>query len=104
MTRRDLLEATYDGPIPRALYDEARRLDRLHPLPPADLKPRRKPAPTPARTVSRMATTMILCVSAAGACTEDDLRAAGFSAAEILAFADRARSEARRYTAERTIA
>src|SRR5579885_682932 len=95
-TRVQALEARYDGPIPHDLLIEARQLDALDPLPrpaaPAPLPP--APPPSPREIVARMAAVIVQRTAASDACTEADLRTAGFTPAEIAAYGDAARSRA----------
>jgi hypothetical protein len=58
----------------------------------------RTPVSSPASpsVARRMATVMVARTTAAGACTEDDLRRAGFSRADLARHADAARALASR--------
>jgi len=56
---------------------------------------------TPKSIVADMARVMAERQASTGACTEDDLKAAGFAAAEILAYADDAREIARTLTVKK---
>ena len=52
----------------------------------------RIPAPASTSVARRMATVMVARTTSAGACTEDDLRRAGFSHADLTRYADAARA------------
>lgn len=93
-----LLEAKYEGPIPRAALTIARALDAAET--PKGLKParRRPPRRSPGAIVHRMSRVMVdRCTGSDGTCTEADLVAAGFSTIEIAQHAPAARRLAERY-------
>lgn len=100
MSRLALLEATYDRTIPEGALRLARALDAAEA--PIFAKLPAKPRPRSAnRCIVLLARLMVEREAAHGACSEDDLRAAGFSLAEISRYADAARALAQRSTADR---
>jgi hypothetical protein len=86
----DLLEARYDGRIPAAEREAAAAAMKTW-TPPAA---RRAAPPRPA-TPAEISRVLIDRTSAAGACTEADLLAAGFSPAELTQHLEAARRMAR---------
>lgn len=100
MTRAALLEASYDRAIPEGALRLARALDAAEA--PVFAKLPAKPRPRSAnRCIVLLARLMVEREAATGACSEEDLLAAGFSLAELRRHAGAARALAQRSTADR---
>lgn len=104
MTRNhlDALERSHDGAIPEAALAAARAADAAEPAPPAAPPPPQQRFRSVPQLVAAMARIMVERMTGAGACSEADLQAAGFSAAEISAYGNDAQVLAARLTADRT--
>lgn len=87
-----ILESTYDGRIPTAVRAAAEAATRTWSAPANAV--RRLPPPRPA-SPAEISRVLIDRTAASGACTEADLLAAGFTAAELAQHLEAARRIAR---------
>lgn len=103
MSNAALLEASYDRAIPAGALRLARALDAAEA--PVFAPPPAKPRPRSAnRCIVLLARLMVEREAAHGACSEDELRIAGFSLEELRLHADAARALAQHFTADREAA
>jgi hypothetical protein len=87
------LESSYDGAIPAAARAAAAEAMRSYGPPPASRPVSRKRPPVTAAEIARV---LVDRAAAAGACTDADLAAAGFTVEEIARLGEAARLIARR--------